>query len=415
MKALFARKTRRVHPARDWTGRVARRVRDWLDRYLEAREAAAREASPVTDGGPRAEVRGAEVADRTHPLLMNGGPPAHWLERVKAGAPELLLPPEEGGTPRVAVGQAAMNPLQAGSSATALPQWAESSVPAARRTEGTADSPRRKQRQDQPARDAQDVKPNRKSQTMVSESAVSTKLGAHRNDLERAAMPAVDSRASDSGNKEITNKSVATAPRVGKTQKGNKTSAADAGVEVRHPRTEPSVEKAAPEVPQVPAAADGPMHKLTAKRIGRETNDDGPVLRSPAELWPEIFGEAAQGPVPARFADRTGGDTRTAPFPDVTRRVSLRSYDGEPVRTQSTVEDRFPQVPVPAVRREMPRRSSQGIVAEEHSPEEHSHKDQHDMWPELPHLQDYGAVETERAMRQWERAVRLDREQRGEF
>jgi hypothetical protein len=38
-----------------------------------------------------------------------------------------------------------------------------------------------------------------------------------------------------------------------------------------------------------------------------------------------------------------------------------------------------------------------------------------DLWPELPSMPDLAAFETEGAMRQWARDVRIDREQRGEF
>ena len=46
---------------------------------------------------------------------MNGGPPTDWLERVKAGAPELLLPPEEGGPPRIVTGQSETFPVRSDS------------------------------------------------------------------------------------------------------------------------------------------------------------------------------------------------------------------------------------------------------------------------------------------------------------
>jgi hypothetical protein len=49
-------------------------------------------------------------------------------------------------------------------------------------------------------------------------------------------------------------------------------------------------------------------------------------------------------------------------------------------------------------------------MAEEHRPE-----DMRDLWPELPSAPELALMETRSAVRAWERAARLDREQRGEF
>jgi hypothetical protein len=76
----------------------------------------------------------------------------------------------------------------------------------------------------------------------------------------------------------------------------------------------------------------------------------------------------------------------------------------------SAAEHRFPQVPATAAAQPVPGRSQQEIALGESWTE-----DLRNLWPELPSAPDHALVESERAMRRWERDLSLDREQRGEF
>jgi len=93
---------------------VARKLRDWLSNYLRDRESpgveqfvsdeAMRTSDPTDpsvaemEGSPLRPSQSLDSPD-PHPYRMSGGPPEDWLERVRKGAPELLLHPDEGGTP----------------------------------------------------------------------------------------------------------------------------------------------------------------------------------------------------------------------------------------------------------------------------------------------------------------------------
>ena len=103
MKPLSARNELREK----WPRRVARRLRDWLDGYLG-------------DIDRPDEFAGGEDVPEAPPLPENafldsaGGPPADWLDRVRKGAPQLLVQPSEGGVPWQSAAQA---------SSDRMPEW----------------------------------------------------------------------------------------------------------------------------------------------------------------------------------------------------------------------------------------------------------------------------------------------------
>jgi hypothetical protein len=90
---------------------LARKLRDWLNGFLEEAggeyqsSAVALPASPIPS---REEQAGAPARS----ALNQAGPPEDWLRRVREGAPGLLLPAEEGGTPRLRVPRAAIGKSQ---------------------------------------------------------------------------------------------------------------------------------------------------------------------------------------------------------------------------------------------------------------------------------------------------------------
>jgi hypothetical protein len=76
-----------------WLAALARRLRDWLNHYLGEDESLAGE------GGRAESAREREHDTAPSPALE------HWLDLVRNAAPELLIPPEEGGTPWLYAGQ----------------------------------------------------------------------------------------------------------------------------------------------------------------------------------------------------------------------------------------------------------------------------------------------------------------------
>lgn len=113
MKPWIDSETQPAKPDESWLKTLARRLRDWLNRVLQEAESpisgAHGEASPSFSGSsdPGARDEGSEpisgteeqAAPSSQNLFGPAGPPEEWLRLVREGAPELLLPVEEGGTP----------------------------------------------------------------------------------------------------------------------------------------------------------------------------------------------------------------------------------------------------------------------------------------------------------------------------
>ena len=107
-----------------WLKPLVRKLRDWLDGYLQedARSvgdgSTAREEVPNESFSARHDVGeefgpASALGDQARALppepFRTPGPPEDWLARVREGAPELLMPMEEGGTPRQSASGTAMN------------------------------------------------------------------------------------------------------------------------------------------------------------------------------------------------------------------------------------------------------------------------------------------------------------------
>jgi hypothetical protein len=101
-----------------WRRRAARKLRNWLNDYLTQgdvlgsdrplEEGAAQGAALSTSPLPAAsggEANPVFVASDRPQIEATGGPPEHWLQRVREGAPELLLSPQDGGPPFCSVEQ----------------------------------------------------------------------------------------------------------------------------------------------------------------------------------------------------------------------------------------------------------------------------------------------------------------------
>jgi hypothetical protein len=149
--------------------------------------------------------------------------------------------------------------------------------------------------------------------------------------------------------------------------------------------------------------------RSTAGGSASATTDQVFVPPSPAELWPEVFSRPVQASV-SRFTSRSGENPQAVTFREFPHSGAKFSSVANGAKTPSTAEHRFPHAPVTAIARPAPIRSSQSVDTEDRWPE-----DLQDLWPELPHVPDHAWMEGGRAMRQRERTIRLDREQRGEF
>lgn len=89
-------------PREDLLVRVARSLRDWLDDFVSRKSEA-----EVSRSDEAQETLGSASSSEQSPSgrnLQQPGPPEHWLQRVREGAPELLLPPEDGGVPGYVAG-----------------------------------------------------------------------------------------------------------------------------------------------------------------------------------------------------------------------------------------------------------------------------------------------------------------------
>jgi len=90
---------------------MARQLRDWLNHYLEDGASAAPTRQPPATGLESAVLSDPSQKDETSEPTFYGeeqpapdwfkpaGPPEEWLRMVREGAPELLVSPEDGGTP----------------------------------------------------------------------------------------------------------------------------------------------------------------------------------------------------------------------------------------------------------------------------------------------------------------------------
>jgi len=103
-----------------WRRRAARKLRNWLNDYLMQGEALeldrTLEAGVGQNTGSRGSPRPADAVaggdaapasvalDRSE-SEASGGPPDHWLKRVREDAPELLLSPKDDGVPYCSVDQ----------------------------------------------------------------------------------------------------------------------------------------------------------------------------------------------------------------------------------------------------------------------------------------------------------------------
>jgi hypothetical protein len=101
---------------RETAGASARRMRLWIAR-LFLRSARAISTEVIDD---LIASRGEEEYPAARSPFEPTGPPPHWLARVREGAPELLLSPEQGGTPRNSFAEFHPPDLNAGMTFTAL-------------------------------------------------------------------------------------------------------------------------------------------------------------------------------------------------------------------------------------------------------------------------------------------------------
>jgi len=117
MKTSISNELTHRRQDRSWTKAAARRLRDWLNGFLEEGvdttedDAQAFEGNSLSSSALTPDVEGEEQAvggvsrdeQLIDPLLASlfepAGPPEEWLKIVREGAPQLLLPAERGGTP----------------------------------------------------------------------------------------------------------------------------------------------------------------------------------------------------------------------------------------------------------------------------------------------------------------------------
>lgn len=82
---------------------LARKMRDWLSRFLDEDGSPPMECVPDAvhsgESSPNGGMLSSIAPLASQSFFEPAGPTAEWLRMVEEGAPELLLPPEEGGTP----------------------------------------------------------------------------------------------------------------------------------------------------------------------------------------------------------------------------------------------------------------------------------------------------------------------------
>lgn len=122
MKPWIGSETQPAKPDESSLKALARRLRDWLNGFLQEAESSGSEAhgeaspSPSGSSYPGARDEGSETISVTEeqapPSSQNlfdpAVPPEEWLRLVREGAPKLLLRVEEGGTPWQGLRGAAM-------------------------------------------------------------------------------------------------------------------------------------------------------------------------------------------------------------------------------------------------------------------------------------------------------------------
>ena len=85
---------------RRWT----RRLRDWLNVVLDEPVADSPDRASLSDASSSESAQTSQASEENEAAALEqtfgvSGPPEAWLQLVREGAPELLLPEEQGGTP----------------------------------------------------------------------------------------------------------------------------------------------------------------------------------------------------------------------------------------------------------------------------------------------------------------------------
>jgi hypothetical protein len=401
MKALFVRRNR-VEPLRgDWTGRVALRLRDWLNRYLEAKqtqEIARRLETPETQAVRNEMPRqpGAPKRQEAHPFQI-GGPPAHWLERVQSGAPQLLLHPDEGGTPWFVAGQSAPVQLEnpastshgqlsdSGARKTKVPESASRSD----RTNAFAGSTEQRREKAHPRGLMKFLFAGRQKAQAGSRAEEPRRHAEDRLSPPGTAAPTGDHASGTAKREDLTASSSVLGQNATRRQKA---------------RIE---EQQATHLPIPQTARDNSNRELRAHQAAKASPDKRvPSGRNKAtsqptaakDLWPAIHQDGFRPSPSLPFENAANRNGAAASFPEIPGRVTAAYRSPERQQARAAVE--WPQA---ANHRE-------DSPASGRSPEDLRY-----LWPELPSAPDLAPFEVERAMRQWARTVRIDREQRGEF
>lgn len=354
----------------------------------------------------------AEANREARAFPVGSEPPAHWLERVRAGAPQLLVPPEDGGTPWVAVGQSPALNFEANPAIGPFSQRPHPDVHAAGESEPADNSARAKQRQAEPAREAQQARQRAGRQAVASEKTGAGKSAARQRDATGSAAPAASERVNSASEQPLSLKRLDRAQFAEPPHRNDGTSrgAGDARKVNDSPGATDAARPGKQDSARIPAMADAETQTVPARRNEPEINSARSSLRSPAELWPEIFAQPVPPPPNSRFDERDSRSPQDAPFPEIPGAASSASSGPDTLRTRPTAASRFPHVPMPATARPASGRSMRTAIAGVHWTE-----DAGDLWPDLPSAPQHTLTETGAEIRHWERTMRLDREQRGEF
>ena len=390
-----------------WPRRVARRLRDWLDGYLG-------------DIDRPDEFAGGEDVPEAPPLPENafldsaGGPPADWLDRVRKGAPQLLVQPSEGGVPWQSAAQA---------SSDRMPEWV---APEADRgiLKPVADTrvvPEQRKRHGIPQSESSEEATPARKQPMVlrlldavfSEGKETTEARASSPQARRDE--AVRSKAAQLAQaRESFEASLSP-------EKSGYPSKADQPIPSRPGDTYPSP----PDLPPLTVSCATPAYPQRRRNDSfRRNSDSKDASRTEIERKrpnvPPSEKTSREGAIPP--PDRTAttppaGPVRGAEQPPKRRRTdSLFKQAPEQRKAESQVKASAPVPPAKQSSRypELKKTSERTPKSAGPVPPADLPEIERSLWPELPEAPAIPPMNVQQAAREWERVAKLRNEQRGE-
>ena len=417
---------------------VARKLRNWLDDYLmksephevgqlagnETQRPSAPEDIPVAQGEESPPLR------TTYLREMADGPPEHWLELVRKGAPELLLHPSDGGTPyqsaymqtppaRTPVAPSNSPPTAVPSDVSpALSSHESIAPPGVRKQEKPIEPIQRKKLPLHAAVKQLLTSFSRRNFPKLKETgAVHVKTKSYPESRTPAPSGATPASGQSSPNRRVPEQNGAAVkvsrPKVEQGEVLSENLASQRQDTTDHHRADNNIPKLNPRPKALEVSPAAVQSKFAKVIVPSESKSSSRVsgLR-PLDKTVNEAGQTVR--TPPKF-DRP--DSPTSFQWERRAHPVLRNVDG--VKQNQALNSAF-----------VDRRSPQFILSRPHGrPSEHQANtcESHgarpetlsnitpDLWPELPEDQRFQYQSVETAAREWERYRRLDSEQRGEY